>query len=253
MAKIKKIHRKKDTFIIVMPAYNEEDCIEKVVRSWMINVVNKHPGSEMLVINDGSRDNTRQILDKLKKEFKRFKVIHKINEGHGATLVRGYLESAKTPHEWVFQTDSDDQFSPEDFDKLWKYRYKSNFILGNRVKRFDPVYRLILTKINVMIIIILFGCYIKDPNVPYRLMKIVYIKKLLRVLPKNIFAPNNVLSILALKDGQDLMSVSIPHKERKTGKISIVRWKLIEGCFKIMNDLILLRLRLFHIIKNISD
>lgn len=253
MAKTKKIHKKKDTFIILMPAYNEENCIEKVVRSWMINVVNKHTGSEMLVINDGSRDNTRQILDKLKKEFKRFKVIHKINEGHGATIVRGYIESTKTPHEWVFQTDSDDQFSPEDFDKLWECRHKSNFILGDRFKRFDPSHRLIITKINLMLIIILFGCYIKDSNVPYRLMKIDYLKKLLSVLPKNLFAPNIVLSILALKDSHNLISIPISHKERKTGKMSIVKWKLIKVCFKVVKDLILFRLRLSRIIRNISN
>lgn len=252
MAKTKKI-RGKDTFIIVIPAYNEEKCIEKVVHSWMVNVVKKHPGSEMLIINDGSRDNTRQILDKLKKEYKELKVIHKINEGHGQTLVRGYVESAKTMHKWVFQTDSDDQFFPEDFDKLWKYRYKSNFILGDRFKRFDPSHRLIITKINLMLIIILFGCYIKDSNVPYRLMKIAYIKNLLSVLPKNLFAPNIILSILALKDGQDLISIPISHKERKTGKMSLVKWKLIKICFRVVKDLILFRLRLSRILNNIPN
>ena len=253
MAKIKKIHKEKDTFLIIMPAYNEENCIEKVVHSWMTNVINRHPGSEMIVINDGSKDNTRQILDKLKKEFKRFKAIHKINEGHGATIVRGYLESTKTPHEWVFQTDSDDQFFQKDFDKLWRCRHKSNFILGNRLKRFDPLHRLILTKINVMLVAILFGCYIRDPNVPYRLMKIEYLKRLLRLLPKDVFAPNNILSILALKDGRNLISIPISHKERKTGKISIVKWKLIKVCFKMVKDLAFFRLRLPRITKTISD
>ena len=84
-------------------------------------------------------------------------------------------------------------------------------------------------------------------------MKIDYLKKLLSVLPKNLFAPNMILSILALKDSHDLITIPISHKERKTGKISIVRWNLLKGCFNIMNDLILLRLRLSHIIKNIPD
>ncbi|MBI4924700.1 MAG: glycosyltransferase family 2 protein [Bdellovibrio sp.] len=235
-----------------MPVYNEENCIEKVVCSWMTNVINKHPGSEMLVINDGSKDNTGRILDKLEKKFKRLKVIHKINEGHGATIIRGYIESTKKPHEWVFQTDSDDQFLPEDFDKLWRCRHKSNFILGDRFKRFDPLPRLILTKINVMLIVALFGCYIKDPNVPYRLIKKDYLKKLLSVLPKGVFAPNILLSILALKDGQDLISIPISHKERKTGKMSIVKWKLIKVCFKIVKDLILFRLGFHCLIKKIQ-
>lgn len=250
MAETKKNQKKKDTFIIVMPVYNEENCIEKVVRSWM-NVVNKHTGSEMLAINDGSKDNTKQILDKLKKEFKNFKVIHKINEGHGTTIVGGYIEATKTPHEWVFQTDSDDQFFAEDFDKLWKQRYKSVFILGDRFKRFDPSHRLIITKINLMLILILFGRYIRDSNVPYRLMRIDYLKKLLSVLPKNLFAPNIFLSILALKDGHDLIAIPISHRERKTGKISIVKWKLIKVCFMVVKELILFRLRLSSILKKI--
>lgn len=252
MTETKKVQKKKDTFIIIMPAYNEENCMEKVVRAWM-NVVNRHPGSEMLVINDGSKDNTRQILDKLKKEIKEFKVIHKINEGHGSTLVRGYTESTKTRHEWVFQTDSDDQFFPEDFDKLWRCRSKSNFIIGDRYKRFDPSHRLIITKINMTLICILFGLYIKDSNVPYRLMKTDYVKKLLGVLPKGLFAPNIILSILALKDSGRLTTIPISHRERKTGKISIVRWKLLKVCFKVVKDLILFRLRLSSILKNIPN
>ena len=51
MAETKKNQKKKDSFIIVMPIYNEENCIEKVVRSWM-TVIDKHPESEMLAIND---------------------------------------------------------------------------------------------------------------------------------------------------------------------------------------------------------
>ena len=84
-------------------------------------------------------------------------------------------------------------------------------------------------------------------------MKIDYLKKLLNIVPKDVFAPNNVLSILALKDGQDLISIPISHKERKTGKISIVKWKLIKVCFKMVKDLILFRLRLPSIIKKISN
>lgn len=244
MAKTKKIHKKKDTFIIVMPTYNEENCIEKVVRSWMINVVNKHPGSEMLVINDGSRDNTKQILDKLKKEFERLKVIHKINEGHGATIVRGYVESTKTPHEWVFQTDSDDQYTPEDFRKLWEKKHKSNFILGHRAKRNDPLYRLVISRLIFLFNFIVFGVYIKDANIPYRLMRKVYLKVLLQELPKNIFAPNIFLSILAVKGEQNLLNIQVRHKERKSGQVSIVRWKLLKACFNDVKKLLLFRLRL---------
>ena len=244
MVKTKKTYKKEDTFVIVIPAYNEEKCIEKVVGSWMANVITKHPGSEMLIINDGSRDNTRQILDKLKKKYKELKVIHKVNEGHGATIIRGYLESTKTPHEWVFQTDSDDQFFSEDFDKLWKSRHKSNFILGYRAKRNDPLHRLVISRLIFIFNLIVFGVYIKDANIPYRLMKKAYLKILLQKLPKNIFAPNIFLSILAVKVNQNLLNIQVRHKERKSGQVSIVRWKLLKACFNDVKKLLLFRLRL---------
>ena len=241
-----------NTFLIIIPAFNEESCIEKVVRAW-IKLVNNHRGSKILVINDGSKDKTGPILDKLEKEFKNLNVIHKTNEGHGATIIRGYKEAAKTQHLWTFQTDSDDQLNPADFDKLWKSRHKSNFILGKRTKRDDPFHRLLITKINLLLIMILFYSYIDDANVPYRLIKTDYLRKLLRVLPMDIFAPNIMMSILALKDGENLLNIPISHMRRKTGRASITKWNLIIASLKTAKDLILFRLRLSRMLKYISN
>ena len=229
-----------DTFVILMPAYNEEGCIERVVCSWM-DVVKRHAGSEMLVINDGSTDGTGEKLDELKKHLNELSVIHKRNEGHGPAVIQGYSEATKTRHKWVFQTDSDNQLSPEDFCRLWGQREKSDFILGYREKRNDPYYRLFITKAIVLLNLVSFGVLIKDANIPFRLMRTEYLARLLEVLPENLFAPNIFLSILAKKEGQDLLDIPVGHKERKTGKMSMVRWNLVKICMRSVKELLLFR------------
>ena len=241
-----------DNFILVMPAYNEADCIKNVVSSWM-RLVDKYQGSRMLVINDGSKDNTKLKLDKISPEFKNLTVIHKNNEGHGATVLKGYAQALKTDHDWVFQTDSDDQFTPDDFSKLWNRRNQSCFILGNRSQRNDPLHRLIITRMVRLFNFIMFGTYIPDANIPYRLIKKDYLSAMLKVLPANLFAPNIFLSILAKKDKQELGNISISHKERETGEISIVKWNLIKVCLRGLKELFLFRKNFRSIMKRLQD
>jgi dolichol-phosphate mannosyltransferase len=243
---------KNESFIIVMPAYNEEGCIDKVVSSW-IELVKKYPGSELLVINDGSKDKTQNKLKLLQIKFKELKVINKKNEGHGATIMRGYEEALNSSHEWVFQTDSDNQFSPKDFGKIWKKRNMSGFILGFRQNRNDAPQRIFIAKLIVVFNLFFFATYIKDANIPYRLMKRKYLKRLLNAMPKNLFAPNIFLSILAVKDKQKVCCIPVSHKFRKTGQVSFVKWKLINSCLRGLKELILFRIKLGKMLMQLNE
>ncbi|MCF7861678.1 glycosyltransferase family 2 protein [Candidatus Woesearchaeota archaeon] len=234
-----------------MPAYNESDCIEKVVNSWM-EVVNKHPGSEMMVLNDGSKDDTEEKLAKLDKKYQQLIVVNKKNQGHGPTIMRGYKAAAKSEHGWVFQTDSDDQFKPVNFEDLWKIRYQSDFILGHRQNRQDALHRIIISKMIHFTVLLLYGVSIKDVNIPYRLMKREYLARLLKVYKKDVFAPNIFYSIIAAKDGLDFLDIPITHEERKTGNVSIVRFSLIKACMRGFVELLRFRINLNGYIRKIN-
>ncbi len=121
--------------VIVVPAYNEEGCIEKIVRAW--HKVSQEQNALLLVVNDGSRDRTREILDRLSEELSFLRVIHQDNAGHGVAIMRGYREALETGCTWIFQTDSDDQFSPKDFERIWEKRNKAFFVIGYRKVRHD--------------------------------------------------------------------------------------------------------------------
>lgn len=224
---------------IVIPVYNESGCIEEVIKSWgnFIKSYLKERTFIIIVINDGSKDNTAQILDKLSSDLDYLKVVHQVNGGHGNAVLNGYHLAASMQPSWVFQVDSDNQFIPEDFPKLWEKKEQSNFILGYRAKRYDEANRLVITRIVRLINLALFGVYIIDSNIPYRLIKGDYLPKLLKALPHYPFAPNIFLSVLAKRGGNDLMSIPVTHKERETGQVSIIKWKLLKVCFRTAKEL----------------
>lgn len=228
---------------LVMPAYNEEGCIGDVIRSWL-GVFDSLglAGAKMVVVNDGSRDKTGEILDSLKAGEERLVVIHQQNGGHGAALRHAYDAAVKLDPEWVFQTDSDDQFEAADLKLLWDRRSESKFILGRRLERKDARHRLVITRILKALNVLLFGRYIPDVNVPFRLIKGEYLKSLLEKVPPGVFAPNIFLAVLASRDGQSLMNIPVTHKDRRTGTVSIVKWRLIKACLRCVRELAEFRL-----------
>src|SRR3989344_1361606 len=224
--------------VLVMPAYNEQDCIGDVIRNWRKELATKL-GSDfaILLVNDGSKDNTGKILDSLKNEMSNLHVIHQRNAGHGAALLNAYRSALLLNAEWIFHVDSDDQFTAADFWQLWNVKIQSNFLMGYRRIRHDAWQRLCISKILKGILFLFFGARLRDANIPYRLIKTSYLKKILEVLPPAIFAPNIFLAVLAAKDGQNLCEIPVEHKSRQTGKVSIVRLSLIKACFRSLKEL----------------
>lgn len=229
---------------IVMPAYNEEGCIKDVINSWFAVIDRMQMlDTRLVVVNDGSKDKTGELLDTLALTEKRLVVRHQKNGGHGVALLHAYRVGLELSPTWIFQVDSDDQFEPNDFEQLWTRRNESKFILGCRKERHDALHRLVITRIVRVINALLFGRYIQDANIPFRLIKADYLAQLLKRLPEGIFAPNIFLSILAARDGENLLSIPVTHRDRRTGEVSIVRWKLIKICFRCVKELALFRFK----------
>ncbi len=232
---------------IVMPAYNEEEVIEVVVRQWTDLLTRQFPNdnTRLIVVNDGSRDNTGAILDQIKEKYPKLIVVHQPNGGHGNAVVNGYRQAVALDSEYVFQTDSDDQFITDDFGKLWAKRNESPFILGYREERYDAPARLVITKILRFSITLIYGTYIKDSNIPFRLIRGSFLRRLLEQLPQPTpFAPNIFLAVMAKKAGNDTFDLPITHKERQTGTVSILKWKLLKVCIQSFKELAQFRFEL---------
>jgi len=239
---------------IVMPAYNEEEVIEAVVRQWTDMLARQFPTdtTRLIVVNDGSRDQTGAILDSIKEKYPRLMVVHQPNGGHGNAVANGYRQAVALDSEYVFQTDSDDQFITDDFQKLWARRNESPFILGYREERYDAPARLVITRILRLSIAAIYGTYIKDSNIPFRLIRGSFLRRLLAQLPTPTpFAPNIFLAVMAKKAGYDTFDIPITHKERLTGTVSILKWKLLKVCIQSFKELAQFRLELGDKVNNL--
>ena len=204
---------------LIIPVYNEEENIEKVLNDWKKILEKKK--FDIIVINDGSKDKTKLILDKIKKKNSNIKIINKLNGGHGESIYLGYKYATKKKYKFIFQVDSDDQFSASDFKALWKLKDKSyDLIMGYRQYRKDPLLRIFLSKVVLrLFFLIYFKKNISDANIPYRLMKIKFLDKFIKNSSKKYIAPNILMTLYA----KNVLSLKVKHFQRSKG---VIRWPL---------------------------
>ena len=109
------MREKKENLYIVIPAYNEEETITAVAKKWhkIVEKIGQH--SKLVIINDGSKDNTLKKLKTLTKTLPNLVVLNKENGGHGDTILYGYKYALNKKADYIFQTDSDDQTLPSEF------------------------------------------------------------------------------------------------------------------------------------------
>lgn len=147
---------------IVMPCYNEEANIESSVRDvarWMKD--RGHDGG-IIVVDDGSKDSSPAMLEKLSREFNNLKVVrHEKNGGYGIA-VRSGLDAVTS--EWMGFIDSDGQFKAADFDLLTAHAESYSFITGRRAHRADSALRNAFGKILGGMNVIVLGLWVRDVN-----------------------------------------------------------------------------------------
>src|SRR5207302_137437 len=107
-----------DLLYVVMPIYNEQASIGGVVREWKECLQKVAPDHRILILNDGSKDNTAQVLADLAASTPGLEVVNKPNSGHGRTCIMGYEEAIRRGARWIFQIDSDGQCDPQYFASL---------------------------------------------------------------------------------------------------------------------------------------
>ena len=218
--------------VIVMPIYNEEECIVDVLRSWMALLSDMDIDYLIIALNDGSTDGTEQALSVFSNED-RVDVVNNANSGHGPTILRGY-KTAVAQAKWVFQCDSDDEMKPALFPALWQKRKDYDILFGCRTGREQNIGRWFISFCSRVTVRLFFGQGVRDVNTPYRLMRSDLLSQILEIIPENTFAPNVIISGSFAKSGARIYNMSVPYEFRQTGTVSIVRWKLWKSAFRAL-------------------
>ncbi|MCD2256940.1 glycosyltransferase family 2 protein [Agrilactobacillus fermenti] len=235
-----------DKLIIVMPAYNEAENIAEVVKEWHQLLQQVSPTGKLLVVNDGSKDQTLTILEQLKTAYAQLEVVDKPNSGHGATILLGYQRALRQEPDYIFQTDSDGQTTPLDFKQFWVHRQDYDAQFGLRTKREDGISRLVVTRVLKLVVGGAFHVWLPDANVPYRLMTASSLAEVLEKIPANYFLANVLMTVLYKKQHRRMRFLPITFRPRQGGQNSINLPKII----KIGQDSVLDFLRVEHKLNN---
>lgn len=238
---------------LVMPVYNEEVCILDVLSKWSQQFDRMGLSYTMVVINDGSTDGSLAALENFQKQNPRLYILNKENEGHGKAIMAGYHQALIFHPQWIFQTDSDDQFEPSDFEKLWENRKSSPFLVGIRAQRQDPFKRKVISRILKSVLAYLFETSIKDANTPFRLIRSDFLRNSLSVLPPDLFAPNIFLSVISSIRLKSFPEYPVKHQKRLSGKPSLISWGLIKACFRSLSQVISFKLSLYERINSLDN
>jgi glycosyltransferase involved in cell wall biosynthesis len=152
---------------VVLPAHNEEEAIETTIREVIETLSAWKVDFEIIVVDDGSQDDTGVILDTLSAAYQCLKVIHHpVNQGYGAALVSGFEAVSK---DLTFFMDSDGQFDIHDLAPFLLLIEEYDAVLGYRINRQDTWMR----KVNAWgwkkLVGLVFGIHVRDVDCAFKL------------------------------------------------------------------------------------
>jgi len=225
-----------DKLYIVIPAYNEEANIRQVVEEWYPIVQNYGNDSRLVVVNDGSKDSTFSILADLSKDMPQLIPLNKANGGHGVAILYGYKYALDNGADYIFQTDSDGQTLPSEFEPFWNSKDKYDIVIGYRQWRKDGFSRVIVTRVLRLVVHICFGVFVLDANTPYRLMKAEGLKDNMKFIPSDFFLSNVALSAIYKKRKMKMHFIPITFRPRQGGVNSINIKRIFKIGFKAFGD-----------------
>ncbi|MFI5226807.1 MAG: glycosyltransferase family 2 protein [Candidatus Limnocylindrales bacterium] len=231
-----------DRLSYFFPAHDEEDNVEPLVREALAALLALAETFEVIVVDDGSRDGTAAIADRLAAEDpERIRVVHHpTNLGYGAALRSG-LGAAR--YELVAYTDGDRQFRVADLALLTGRLAESDrpdVVAGFRLHRADPPIRTLYARAYRLALRIFFGLRIRDVDCACKLLRREALAGL-RVESGGAFFSAELL-IKLRESGRTVVEVGVPHYPRTAGSPSGARPQVV---LRAVRDFWWLRLRLW--------
>jgi glycosyltransferase involved in cell wall biosynthesis len=216
---------------VVIPAYNEEECIEECVAELCAVMDRLGEAYEVLVVDDGSQDRTFERLRSLKARYPQLRVLRfEANAGETAAMDAG-LKNARG--ELIATMDADLQNDPADILRMVEMARDWDVVCGVRAKREDSLVRRVSSRIANWTRNKVTHESITDVGCTLRLMRASYVKNLKLYTGMHRFLP----TLLRL-DGCRIVEIPVNHRPRLRGKSKYGVWNRL---FKGIHDLIAVR------------
>lgn len=152
---------------ILLPVHNEAGSIEATIRE-IFDELSPQISLRFLICEDGSRDDTPEILRRLAESFPLNLILSEQRKGYSRAVKDG-MKALQAPY--LLCLDSDGQCDPKDFARFWSLRTSSDMLLGWRVNRADTPLRKAMSRTFYYFYQLLFGVPVHDPSCPYVLVR----------------------------------------------------------------------------------
>ena len=222
---------------VVLPAYNEEANLPRIVPA-VIDVVSRLTDDyEVIIVDDGSRDRTAEVSQNLSSVYPPVRPVrHEINRGYGGALATGFATASK---DLLFFTDADNQFDVGELEKLMALINVADMVVGYRAPRRDPVYRRLNAAGWNLLVNLLFGYTARDVDCAFKLF---WRRILDRVVVESRGATFSAeLLVRTRRAGFSIREVPVKHLPRLAGHQTGARLGVILRAFR---ELIAFRQRL---------
>lgn len=227
---------------IVIPVYNEEKTIKSLIEDFFEILAKENIAYQFIIINDGSTDNSLDILQNLSLTIPNITIFSEKNSGHGPSLYKGYQLGIQ--HNWIFQIDSDYQYDLFTFTQLWKNREQYDLLIAQRQQRSASPARNFATTLSRYLVEVFYGKGLKDINVPYRLMRATKLSKALHFISRKNFAPNILIAAFFIKNKYRIFTDKAVMKVNTINRKSKMSFYIFRGCIKSIADILLLRFKI---------
>jgi glycosyltransferase involved in cell wall biosynthesis len=202
---------------VFLPTFNEEGNIKEVILKTK-NVLQKIAGEwEIIVVNDGSLDATKEIVENLQKTDSRIRLInHDKNRGYGASFKTGLYNSK---YSWIAFTDSDGQFDFAEITKFLEKQKETNadLVIGYYRKRQVSKFKIITSKIWELAVFILFGLKVHDIDCGFKLISKSVVDKIPKLESERGAFISSEFLIKAKRADFKIVEVPVTHYPRLKG------------------------------------
>ncbi len=219
-AEVEYAYSAKDRLAIIMPVYNEAASISGTIRELYTKVAGRMGKIDVWVFEDGSVDETKEVLGKLEDEFSSLHVEMTSNrKGYPKAMRDAFLAIDAEEYEYVVAIDSDGQYEPTDIFKLWNVMQSDSpdIVVGRRMSRREPPYRRLLSRGLQFLERIMFPVKFKDVTSVMRLMRVTLaqeIAKEVKYSPYNFWLEFTARMSL---NGYNIVEIPISYRERAGG------------------------------------
>lgn len=216
---------------VFFPAYNDAGTIASMIVLADRTLRRLTEDYEVIVVNDGSRDHTAQVLSEMEAIYPRLRVIHHAtNKGYGSALRTGFAGASK---DWIFYTDGDAQYDVRELEKLVPLMTVDvEVVNGYKISRSDPLHRIVVGNIYRWIIRLAFGIKIRDVDCDFRLVRRASYNRV------RLSSTSGTICVEMIKSFQDaglrFAEVPVNHYHRAYGKSQFFNFRRL---FKTFRDL----------------